>query len=648
MKIKRRAESFFGLHFDFHARPRDNKKHIMGENLKAEDIRKICTEIKPDFIQIDCKGHPGYASYPSKLGNAMPDFALDTLALWRKVTAEEGVALYVHYSGVYDAKYLAEHPREGVKKADGTYSDTDTSTFGNYCDDLLIPQFLEIASYGVDGAWVDGECWATKVDYCDKALAEFKEKTGVDLKDNPPYTKEHPYYNEYRDFCRDKYRWHLTKYINAVHEKYPNFQFASNWAYSEQMPEAVTTPVDFLSGDYAPYDSLNSSEFSARIFASQDKPWDLMSWGFRQEWDEFSTHTNKTAIQLMQEAAGVISLGGSYQTYIMQRRDTSPKMNCILQLKPLSEFCRERESICKDIKSIPQTVLFNSTLDHYRASPYIFSNGDAYESIKGWSKLLCRAGHSFDIREEHNLFPIIDDFKMVVVPEAQSYFEEETIEKLIDYAKRGGILVVTGLKNSEVFAKFVDAKIGELATTQNSNLSVDGDFWSAIQGGYRAVNGGKALAYASITEDVSENVDTLMAEFPLGRGKMVIIGANIGEYYNKRRTVTSRKIAEKLLDMYTPVARVKNTRLIDINVARKQEKLYIHLVNTAGVHGDDKDGNFDEIPPLYNIEVELNLEAAPNKITLKPEGTALNYKKNGNSYTVTVPKLEIHSAIEIE
>ena len=65
--MKKRKESFWGLHFDFHATPKDG---IQGKNLKEEDIRKICHLLKPDFIQIDCKGHPGYTSYPSKLGNA--------------------------------------------------------------------------------------------------------------------------------------------------------------------------------------------------------------------------------------------------------------------------------------------------------------------------------------------------------------------------------------------------------------------------------------------------------------------------------------------------------------------------------------------------------------------------------------------------
>ena len=83
--MKKRRDSFFGLHFDYHAMP---KFGLQGKTLKEEDIREICRTFQPDFIQIDCKGHPGWTSYPSKLGNAMPEFALDTLELWRRVTKE--------------------------------------------------------------------------------------------------------------------------------------------------------------------------------------------------------------------------------------------------------------------------------------------------------------------------------------------------------------------------------------------------------------------------------------------------------------------------------------------------------------------------------------------------------------------------------
>ena len=67
--MKRRSESAFGLHFDFHASPAPGL--VVGATLREEDIREICRLIKPDFIQIDCKGHPGWASYPTELENAI-------------------------------------------------------------------------------------------------------------------------------------------------------------------------------------------------------------------------------------------------------------------------------------------------------------------------------------------------------------------------------------------------------------------------------------------------------------------------------------------------------------------------------------------------------------------------------------------------
>ena len=169
---KTRAESVFGIHCDFHAKP--SKNDTIGGGLREEDIREICRTLKPDFIQIDCKGHPGWASYPSKVGNAMPHFVGDPLALWRRVTREEGVALYMHYSGVYDIKYCEEHPDECTLNADGSYDEGTTRLDGRYVDERLIPQLCELAEdYEIDGLWVDGECWRVKPDYHKETLAAF-------------------------------------------------------------------------------------------------------------------------------------------------------------------------------------------------------------------------------------------------------------------------------------------------------------------------------------------------------------------------------------------------------------------------------------------------------------------------------------------
>ncbi len=56
-KLKRK-DSFFGLHFDFHAGP-DSK---VGEEITPKIFERYITEVKPDYIQVVSKGHGGTAS----------------------------------------------------------------------------------------------------------------------------------------------------------------------------------------------------------------------------------------------------------------------------------------------------------------------------------------------------------------------------------------------------------------------------------------------------------------------------------------------------------------------------------------------------------------------------------------------------------
>lgn len=83
----KRSESFLGLHFDFHAGP-DCRE--VGKNTTPEMVAAILDKVGPGYLQIDCKGHPGYSSYPTKVGNPVPGFVGDPLRVWRQVTAERG------------------------------------------------------------------------------------------------------------------------------------------------------------------------------------------------------------------------------------------------------------------------------------------------------------------------------------------------------------------------------------------------------------------------------------------------------------------------------------------------------------------------------------------------------------------------------
>lgn len=87
----RRSESFFG----FHATAKDRELGKLFDEDLLEDFLK---RTKPDYIQIDSKGHPGYSSYPTKIGYSNNSFVKDPMRIWRDVTARNNIPLYVHYS----------------------------------------------------------------------------------------------------------------------------------------------------------------------------------------------------------------------------------------------------------------------------------------------------------------------------------------------------------------------------------------------------------------------------------------------------------------------------------------------------------------------------------------------------------------------
>ena len=89
----RRSQSYFGIHFDFHA---DADCNEVGKNTTPEMIDTIIDLVQPDYIQTDCKGCSGYSSYPTKVGNPAPGIIGDPLRIWREVTAKRGVAFYMH------------------------------------------------------------------------------------------------------------------------------------------------------------------------------------------------------------------------------------------------------------------------------------------------------------------------------------------------------------------------------------------------------------------------------------------------------------------------------------------------------------------------------------------------------------------------
>ena len=643
--MKKRADSYFGLHFDFHASPAGCPEPI-GEHLTEEDIREICTLLHPDFLQIDCKGHPGWASYPTKVGNAMPQFKGDPLALWRKVTAEEGVALYLHYSGVFDYQYCAEHPEEAVMNADGQRSAQAARTAGPYVDQVLIPNMLELAlNYQADGAWIDGDCWGTALDYDPRTIALFEEKTGVSLNGNPPKKPGDPFWREFREFCRELFRAYVRHYTDAVHEKAPDFQICSNWAYTDHMPEEVSANVDFISGDLNPMNSFNSARYAARAIASQNRTWDLMSWNFRSG---RGIYCPKHPTQLLQEAAAVISLGGGFQNYITQYRDGSPRMEQIRGMKKLEEFMRPREAYCFRGKPVHQAALLLSTFDRHEESDGLFSRNGC-EKIMGLTALLCDCGHSLEIAGEHTLSGRLAEYPVIVIPELYSGLATEFAAELLDYVKNGGSLFVSGVRAAEFFAEAgAPYSLGE-KRDGNPLFTMDGQLFGAALKPADLILPENAEILALIGEPKGEK-KPLAAVIPFGKGRIAVCGTDLGTAYANDGQFLQKKLANAALDrLYTPAVKlVKAEGTVEVTLTEKGGKRFVQLVNAGGAHRDLSMFTEDEIQPCRDVTLSIACAEKPERLTLYPEGKALPFEWADGRASVTVDRVELHEIIGID
>ena len=541
---------------------------------------------------------------------------------------------------------------------------------GPFADGLLIPQISELAEkYDIDGVWVDGDCWATQLDYHPETIAKFQARTGIDLKGNPPKNEADPYYREYVDYHRDLFRAYLKHYVDALHKKYPKLQICSNWAFSHFMPEGLCADMDFLSGDLTPNDCVNSARHCGRMFARHDLPWDLMSWDFRLGVYGTFLHAHKHITQLLQESAAVISLGGGYQAYAMQFPDGSHDVNRLLQMAPLTEFMRKREAFCAHGKPIPQAALMVSTQDRYADLKLPFSDGTR-DRLFGITSLLCDSGISLETLCDHNLDKL-DRYPLLVIPELGIEPAPELVDQWKRYAQNGGSLLLVGAKTAQYLAphfgftaeKFIeDDKESAFENMNNGHevaainesapcyFSMNGKEFGVSKGAYTIDAGAQAREFGRVYETFRDSGKPFAQIFPFGRGQVGVIGIDLGSQYNTEMQHHHRILIRTMADaLYTPLARVDRVKgILELTCLEKDGKFMLQLSNMGGAHNNRRSICEDYIPEIRDAQLSIAADKPIKKLILQPEGKELPFTLEDGRYRFAVDCIEIHNVVEVQ
>lgn len=647
-KKKRRVDCFFGLHFDAHA---NKNSQYVGKDINVDELERLFKEVRPDFVQCDAKGHPGLTSFHTRVGTSAKLYG-DGMQEWRRISKKYGALLYAHYSGMMDMEAVQTHPEWAKVDKNGNISNEYTSMFGPYVDELLIPQLKELAGdYGLDGAWLDGECWGAHPDYSERTQKLFNEKTGLDAEKDT---------REFIDFCRQGFRDYVAHYITEVKKEYPDFEMASNWMYSSQMPEKASLPVDFISGDLWPTDSVNSARKEARIMASQNRPWDLMAWGF-----SFPVHYQKGAKQLMQEAAAVISQGGGFQVYCQQDLQYGLRDGWMISdLAEVAKFCRERKAYCWKGESNNDVCVIYSTKAYYDSNgERLFGGGGEYnDDFGGMLKNLLDNGYSTDVM----LSQVVTTEKMqkygLIVLSNHRTIEEELKQSLIEYVKGGGNLVLTGADTVVLFADILHLQCSA-PTREGAVLEVYAkEKRTHVQANYVQVEEcGQVLEYmlkgeSAMGELVGNPPPAIYFKkripaalrMTYGKGTVTVVPFDFGFAYATGKTYQLKKFGTEVYGGYQKRKVVCDKSWLEVNLTTKNEVEYVHLISLLGEHETEIVKTYDDIPPIYDIKVEFRTDKTISKVRLLPEDIEVVFEKTATGITFTVPRVEIYTIVGIE
>jgi hypothetical protein len=660
---------YFGLHYDLHAGKNDTE---LGLRATPEELAPLLDKAGVDFVQTDCKGHPGYTSWFSQTPGAAvpPELKADALKGWRAATRQLGLPLHCHYSGIWDKAAGEKHPEWTLVDKDGQHAG---APFGenagaatpekmcprsDYLDQLMIPQMLELIDcYAVDGFWIDGDLWASEPCYCERCRAEFTRRAGIA---EPPKEPGDPNWPAWISFALDSFNEYVARYCEAVHAHKPGVLVCSNWLQTFRNPGAPVAPTDWISGDNAWVWGMDGSRCEARFISTRGKHWDIMLWAFycsHGMGQPDSPWAFKPVQMLQQEAAVTLALGGALQIY--EHPDAVRSGQLIpWRMKRIAEvgkFVKARQELCQDSETIPQVAVLHSEHHARQHRDRNLMGGVDTLPVQGAVYSLLENHYNVDILDEWALLARLNEFPAVVAPE-QNEMSEEMVAALKEYVRAGGKLLLSGTGGLARFGEeFVGAKMTEslekgtrFLPAGDGAVPVYSETWQVLAPTF--AKGFGAIGKTSLLDDrlLPGPAWTL---HKIGRGAVGYIPCDVFRAFEHNRYPMLRQfvggVAEKLIGSL-PI-RVKAPTCVDVILRKQGKSTLIHLINrSSGLPNVPSSGAIDEIPPVGPVKIVIECEKAPHSVKLAFEKARLEWEYLPGKLTITLERVHIHAAVVVK
>ena len=244
--------------------------------------------------------------------------------------------------------------------------------------------------------------------------------------------------------------------------------------------------------------------------------------------------------------------------------------------------------------------------------------------------------------------------------------KENTISKLLEYASKGGKLLLLGPDTFESFKNYLNLD-GTYKKDENDVVSriISSSYALEVRKPYVSISSkgfndvikletGLVGGDLKITNPppsitfIDEN-KIAFGSIKYQKGIIGIVPISLGKTYLDDRTFELNSFMKNVLDNMGETKIQSSSRgQFDVYLTSKNNKEYIHVCNLLGEHRALSVKTFDYIPPVLDIKISLNSKKEIKSIKNVFSNKTINFNKKGNRYSIVIPKLDLYDIYELE
>ncbi|MFD0680270.1 MULTISPECIES: family 10 glycosylhydrolase [unclassified Paenibacillus] len=665
------------VHVDFHMPefPYDAIKDFNAETFVAEFVRA-----KVNVIGIFTKCHFGNAFYDNQVGHKHRGLAQDFFGEVLEEAHKHNIKVIAYYSLGTDA-YAVEHnpdwyqiDKDGNKRGGkGTVWELPCIN-SPYREELVIPQLKEITEkYPMDGYLIDIPYLWDHHCFCRYCQKKFSEEYSMEL--TPELLASNP--KLVNGFAKQSAARCMQEIYDVVKAIRPEVLVNCNGAWKMGEPAEINATSDYGLWESQPASgTFLCHSIRARFVRSLPVPVQIMTVRFTEGWGLMSC---KTAEQLKYEFATIMANGGVINIGDQVLPSGKLQSGVYDIIGDAFSFIEEREQLCIGSTATKHIALIGSYTENW-----YFEQGDS--ATLGAAKMLIEGHHQFDIFFNDD-FPNLSAYKVVVLPETVRLNQQST-ERLAEFVRRGGLLLAAGEaslnqgggggRTNFLLAEVLGVDYLDRTPYPFAYMTENTELWEGTAAIPQLVEGPFLKVKSSTSEALSYIQWPLtvpapqrafrhpippagrISDFPaitanrFGLGDALYISGPIFSTYWDNNHFWLRRIVNNLLNKYDrdrPFT-VEAPPTVEANLMEKDGVRYLHLINFHNGHSGSRKQSFydpiESITPVHDVKVMFH-DTAIKEVIQWPEGAVLDLSldSKGNGIQIIVPKLHIHSVLEM-